>query len=282
MPLPMRNGTTNLSPNMPSPASRRGRSGLWVMPCLFAILMFSSHSSAQEFIAQPAAAAARAVHEANVRPPADQIIARMIERNGVRNELLRNYSALREYEIRDLDDRLLARTVVRVDYRAPGSKSFQKISEDGSWIARRLVFDRLLQAEEQTASGQEHRESSISEENYSFRIAGEENLGARHCFVIEAQPKREDNHLFVGKIWIDSQDFGIAKISGRPATKLSLWITGARFERDYQRIDGFWLPHHDETVVNVKAHGTKVFRIEHKQYVVNDLASPETALSQAN
>jgi len=260
-----------------SPASCPG-----AVAFLFATLMSSSLSSAQGFIAQPTVVGARAVHEANVKPTSEEIITGMIERNRIRDELLRSYSALREYEIRDLDDRLVARALVRVDYRAPGSKSFQKLSEDGSWVVRRLVFDRLLLAEEQTASGQEHRESSISEENYSFRVAGEENLGARRCFVIEAQPKREDSHLFVGRIWIDSQDFGIAKISGHPATKLSLWITSARFERDYQRIDGFWLPHRDETVVNVKAHGTKVFRIEHKQYVVNDLASSEVAVSQTN
>ena len=116
-------------------------------------------------------------------------------------------------------------------------------------MVRRLVFDRILQVEEQTAAGQEQRESSISEDNYSFSVVGEETLGGRDCFVVEVQPKRADSYLFVGRLWIDAQDFGIARISGRPATKLSFWITAANFQRDFQRIDGFWLPARDETSV---------------------------------
>jgi len=158
---------------------------------------------------------------------------------------------------------------VRVDYRAPGKKTFQKVSEEGSWVVRRLVFDRLLQSEEETSSGQERRNSAISDNNYQFAIIGEENLGTRRCFIVGAKPKRTDKYLFEGKLWIDAQDFGIAKISGHPAAKLSFWITRADFVREFQRVEGFWLPRLDETIVELKIHGTRVFRIEHQQYVLN-------------
>jgi hypothetical protein len=199
----------------------------------------------------------------------DEVVARMIERNRQRNEHLRSYSAVRKYEIRNPDGRVSAETVVRVDYQAPGTKTFQKVSEEGSWVVRRLVFDRLLQSEEETSTGEERRDTAISDKNYAFTIIGEENLAGRRCFIVGAKPKRTDKYLFEGKLWIDAQDFGIAKISGHPAAKLSFWINRAEFVRQFQRIDSFWLPYRDETIVDIRVHGRREFRIEHEQYVIN-------------
>jgi hypothetical protein len=199
----------------------------------------------------------------------DAIISNMIERNRLRSDHLQNYSALRRYEIINSHGQASAEATVRVEYRSPGKKSFQTVSEDGSWMIRRFVFDRLLQSEEETSTGQERREAEISEENYNFRLAGEENIGANHCYVVEAEPKRMDKYLFKGELWIDAQDFGIVKISGQPAAKMSIWISRAEFVREFQKIDGFWLPYRDETIVELRSHGTKLFRIEHEQYIIN-------------
>jgi hypothetical protein len=209
----------------------------------------------------------------------DEIVARMIERNRLRNEHLQSYSAVRRYEIRNPDGRVSAETIVRVDYRAPGTKTFQRVSEEGSWVVRRLVFDRLLQSEEETSSGQERRDSAISDRNYTFTRIGEENFGGRLCFIVEAKPRRADKYLFEGKLWIDAQDFGIARISGHPAAKLSFWINRVEFVRQFQRIDGFWLPYLDETIVDIRIHGRREFRIEHQQYVINvgDNPGPQEA-----
>jgi len=34
-------------------------------------------------------------------------------------------------------------------------------------------------------------------------------------------------------------------------------------------IDGFWLPYRDETSVEVKMYGRRVFTVDHQQYVIN-------------
>jgi hypothetical protein len=199
----------------------------------------------------------------------DEIVARMTERNRLRSEHLQSYSAVRKYEIRNPGGRVSAVAVVRMDYQAPGRKKFQKVSEEGSWVVRHLVFDRLLQSEEETSSGQERSDSAISDKNYRFAIVGEENLGPRRCFIVEAKPKRTDKYLFEGELWIDAEDFGIARISGHPAAKLSFWINRVEFVRQFQRIDGYWLPQLDETIVDIKTQGRREFRIEHQQYVIH-------------
>ena len=199
----------------------------------------------------------------------DDVIVRMLERNRLRNEQLRRYSAVRTYEIRNPEGKLAAQAVVRVEYQAPDKKTFNKTSEEGSGLVRHLVFDRLMQSESETSSGREHHDSAITSANYTFTLAGEEDLGPDHCFVVEATPKRREKYLFEGKIWIDADDFAVVKIAGHPAKKPSFWINRAEFVRQYQRIAGFWLPFRDETSVEVKMYGKKVFTIDHQQYVIN-------------
>jgi len=197
------------------------------------------------------------------------VIQRMIERNRTRDQQLLGYSVLRTYEVRAPDGRVSARDVIRVDYRAPGTFEFHKISEHGSWMIRRLVFDRLLQSEQETAAGLARLQAAISEENYLFSIIGEATLGSDHCYVLKAQPKRPDKYLFDGELWITAGDYAIAKMSGRPAKALSFWIDDANFVREYQRVDGFWLPIRDQTVVEGKVNEKRVLRVEHQHYVIN-------------
>jgi hypothetical protein len=193
----------------------------------------------------------------------------MLERNRLRNEQLRRYSAVRTYEIRNPEGKLAAQAVVRVEYQAPDKKTFNKTSEKGSGLVRHLVFDRLMQSEKETSSGREHHDSAITTANYTFTLVGEEDLGPDHCFVVAATPKRMEKYLFEGKIWIDADDFAVVKIAGHPAKKLSFWINRVEFVRQYQRIAGFWLPFRDETSVEVKMYGKRVFTIDHQQYVIN-------------
>jgi hypothetical protein len=199
----------------------------------------------------------------------DDVIAKMLERNRFRNEQLQRYSAVRTYEIRNPEGKLAAQAVFRVEYRAPDKKTFNKTAEKGSGIVRHLVFDRLIQSESETSSGREHHDSAITAENYTFTLAGQEQVGPYHCFVFEATPKRKEKYLFEGKIWIDAEDSAIVKIAGHPAKKPSFWINRVEFVRRYQRMDGFWLPCRDETSVEVKMYGRRVFTVDHQQYVIN-------------
>lgn len=229
----------------------------------------ASMAQGQSLVSQPPTEDTRLTYSARVGLTGDDVVARMLEHNRLRNEQLRQYSAVRTYEIRNSEGKLAAQAVVRVDYQAPDRKTFKKTSEKGSGLVRHLVFDRLIQSESETSSGREHRNSAITTANYTFTLSGEEDVGPYHCFVLEAAPKSREKYLFEGKIWINAQDFAIVKIAGHPAKKPSFWVNRADFVRRYQRIDGFWLPYRDETYVEVKVYGRRVFTVDHQQYVIN-------------
>ncbi|HUB81635.1 MAG TPA: hypothetical protein VMB03_22710 [Bryobacteraceae bacterium] len=198
-----------------------------------------------------------------------RLFAAMLEQNERRMAALSEYVALRTYAVRDPGGKLHAEEVGRMQFRAPGQKTFVVTSEKGSALVRRLALSRLIDSEIRAASGKEHHDSAISPANYRLELLGEQQVGPYRCFVAQAIPKRADKYLFEGKVWISVEDFAVVRIEGHPAANLSFWVKSADFIRQYQKIDGFWLPQKDETLVHVRLYGTKVLTIEHADYKIN-------------
>lgn len=203
----------------------------------------------------------------------DEIFAELVKQNELRSARLREYSAVRTYSVTNLSGKVHARETVRMEYIAPDKKTFETISQEGSHLVRHMVLNRLMEGEISAAAGKEHHDTSISPANYTFHFLGQEEVGAHHCYVVQTLPKRKDKYLFEGKVWIDSREFAIVRIAGHPAKKLSFWITGAEFVRQYEKIGDFWLPVKDETFVDVKLYGKKIFVIQHHIVSVNGVKS---------
>jgi hypothetical protein len=189
--------------------------------------------------------------------------------NQLRKTALLDYTVLRTYRVVDLKGKVHAEEVGQMDFRAPDQKSFVVRSEEGSGVIRQMALKPLISSEIETAAGKQHHDSAISPANYSLDLLGEQQVGPYHCFVAQAVPKRKDKYLFEGKLWIDVDDYAVVRIEGHPAKKLSFWIERADFVRQYQKIDGFWLPERDQTLVQVRLYGKKLLTIDHQDYVVN-------------
>jgi len=197
-----------------------------------------------------------------------QIFAELQARNGLRSDALLEYAANRTYQVTDLKGKVHAQEKGRMEFHAPDQKTFIVTSEEGSGLVRALALNPLIASEIKAASGKDRHDSAISPTNYTLELIGEEDVGAYHCYVLHTAPKRPDKYLFAGKIWIDAQDYAVARIEGHPAANLSFWIKRADFVREYQKVDGFWLPQKDSTVVQVRLYGKKVLTIDHRDYVV--------------
>jgi outer membrane lipoprotein-sorting protein len=198
----------------------------------------------------------------------NRVFAELVAHNGLRSTALFAYASTRTYRVSDLSGKVHAQEVGRMEYLAPDKKTFVVKSEDGSEVIRHLALNPLIASEIKAAGGKDRHDSSITPENYTLELLGEEQLGPYHCIVARAIPKRTDKYLFEGKVWIDAQDYAVVRIEGHPAAKLSFWIKRADFVRQYQKIDGRWLPQKDETFVDVRLYGKKVLTIDHRDYVV--------------
>lgn len=200
---------------------------------------------------------------------ADEVISSLLENNRLREGRLRQYSVTRTYQVTNPSGGLVARTIASMEFRAPASKVFTTHSEEGSWVARRLVFRRLMESEAEAAAGRARQESVVGPGNYTFTLLGEEDVGGFHCIVVNAVPRRRDKYLFEGKVWIDSEDRAVVRIVGEPAKSPSFWIKHVNFVRQYQKIGEFWLPERDESENELKIHGKRILTIEHRDYRVN-------------
>jgi hypothetical protein len=206
----------------------------------------------------------------------DELFAKLLEHNRIRDLRLKQYSAVRTYQVTNDKGKLYAQEVVRVEYQAPDQKKFSIDSEKGSRMVREMVFTRLLESESEASSGRAHHDSAIKPVNYEFRLLGEDDVGPYHCFVVEAVPRRVDKYLFDGFIWIDTSDYAIVRIAGQPAKPLSFWITRADFVREYQKIGEFWLPAKDETLVHVRFNGKKILTVDHRDYTIDHPVETES------
>src|SRR5467141_3051597 len=204
-----------------------------------------------------------------------KLFTELLAHNELRNAALLGYTEQRTYEVTDTTGKVRTQESGQMEYRAPDKKTFVTTSESGSGLVRRLALNPLIASEIEAASGKQHHDSSVTPTNYTFELLGEQQVGPYRCFVVRAVPKRPDKYLFEGKVWIDTQDFAVVRIAGHPAKKLSFWIERADFVREYQKIDGFWLPQKDETFVQVRLYGKKALTIDHQDYKVNHAASQD-------
>jgi outer membrane lipoprotein-sorting protein len=200
---------------------------------------------------------------------AAELFARLAEHNRSRELSLKQYTAVRTYQVTSEKGKVYAEEVVEVEYQAPGHKKFVVTREEGTWLVRQLAFKGLIDSESETSAGRAHHDSSIGPANYDLRLLGEQDVGPYHCIVAEALPKRNDKYLFRGRIWVDTTDYAIVRIAGQPAQKLSFWINRADFVRQYQKIGQFWLPAGDRTLVHVRLYGKKYFTIDYHDYRID-------------
>ena len=209
---------------------------------------------------------------------AAELFSRLKEHNGWQKAHIDRFSVVRTYTVEDNNGKTLAEEVVVMEYKTPGTKTFRTTSANGSTFIRSHVFKQLMKREAGRATGRQDRDSSITPDNYTFETLGNERIGSTYCSVVHAIPKRKETYLFEGKIWIDDQDFAIVKVTGHLAKSPSFWITSVDFVRQYQKIDGFWLPQIERSIAKVRIYGTRILTIDYRSYTVNGVFGVRTFL----
>jgi hypothetical protein len=203
---------------------------------------------------------------------ADEIVARMIAHDGERQAALHGYTAHRRYVLENQNHHKQAEMLVRMTCREDGSKQFEVVSQNGWGAAMKHVFPRLLDAEIEAARPDLRERSRITPENYTFEIAGTDDVRGRLAYVISIEPKTQNKYLARGRIWVDADEYAIVRVEGQPAKNPSFWFKSVHFVHEYDKNGPFWFPVSDRSVTDVRVFGTTEMSIEYFDYVPNDLA----------
>ncbi|MFQ5927622.1 MAG: hypothetical protein ACE5MH_09340 [Terriglobia bacterium] len=215
-----------------------------------------------------------------VRLTAQEIIARLQERNRLRDARLATYSVRRLYHLENELSAKQSELEVDTIFRSPDQLEFRILRQSGSGFIARRVFRRIMRAEQDALTEENKRRSALTKENYEFTLLGEELVEKRRAYVLAIKPKRKDTYLIEGRIWIDAVDFATVRATGKPAKRPSFWTRKIELVRNYRKVGAFWLPHRLESVIEVLLFGQTTLAIESDDYRIRLRPAPAAAAQE--
>jgi hypothetical protein len=222
--------------------------------------------------------------ETSVAPlTSDQVVQRMVERNDQRAQALESYRGTRIYnlEYHGLASKS-ATLVVAMTYRRPDEKKFCIVSESGSELLQGRVLKRLLEAEVESMQEEQRRQTAMGPKNYEFRLVTYERTGDQGFYVMEVTPRIKNKFLFRGRIWVDGQDFAVARMEGEPAKNPSWWTKRNVIHVTYEKVGDFWLPARNETNTQVRIVGSSLLTIVYRDYEILNAGAVQITPSSGN
>jgi len=228
-----------------------------------------------------AGSSAVAAEDSAPAPTAEEIVARMSAHDLQRQSSVEGYAGMRRYVFENQKMKKHAEMLVKVKGDQDGTKHFEVVSEDGWKAAHRHVLHKMLESESETSRPEIRASAKLTPENYDFGLVGTEELTGRVAYVLEIRPKRKEKNLFRGRIWVDSEDYALARAEGDPAKKPSFWTKSIHFVQIYRKSGSLWFPFSTRSVTEAHLFGTTDVSIDYFDYSAQRQASPEITLASA-
>jgi len=199
---------------------------------------------------------------------AAQIVEQIQQHNQARTDELKQYKALRHYQVEytGFSRKIGARMDVEVNYDAATGKSFRIVSESGSGLLREKVLKRAVDSEKEASK--DKGSTALTEANYRFHLSGSETFAERPAYILDVEPLQASKFLVRGKIWVDAADFAVVKMETEPAKSPSFWISRTSIQSTNAKIGDFWLPASLHSETRVRIGGTAVLTIDYGRYEV--------------
>jgi hypothetical protein len=166
-----------------------------------------------------------------------------------------SYQIIREYRLFGAkDSKADSEVVAEINFRPPASQGYAIQRSSGSSRGPQLVR-RILDHEVAATSKDNKASSAISSDNYAFNYIGEATLDGQSCYVLGLKPKRTENDLISGEVWIDKHSFLIRQIQGEVEKTPSWWLTKVRIKLVFADLGGVWVQTSMEATADVRMVG---------------------------
>jgi hypothetical protein len=124
----------------------------------------------------------------------------------------------------------------------------------------------MLESESETSRPPMRPKTQITSENYAFLLITTAPLDGRLAYVIDVIPKRQDEYLFRGRIWVDAEDYALARVEGEPARTPSFWVRSVHFTQEYRKSGEYWFPWSTTSISEARAFGETEVDIHYFDY----------------
>ena len=210
-------------------------------------------------------------------PDANTVIVTMLQRNAARRSALEGYRGMRRYTLENGRMRKHAEMLAQVESDPDGTKHFEVLDEEGWKAAYKHVFRKMIESEAEASRPEINVRTCLCSDNYEFHMVGSEPVAGRPAYVITVKPRRHEERLFAGRIWIDEADYALVRAEGSPAKTPSFWISSVHFVHTYHKAGLFWFPSATESVSEVRIFGTTKVTINYFNYSPKLQQPSETA-----
>ncbi len=190
----------------------------------------------------------------------------MFARDTQREALAGGFNGSREYLFDNQHLNKHAQMLVAVAIDPNGTKHFQVVSEDGWKSAHKHVLHKMLQSEAESSEPETRPKTRFIADNYNFEMVELGTLEGRPAYIIDVTPKRNDKYLLRGRIWVDAEDYALARVEGEPAKNPSFWIRSVHFVQQYRKSGSFWVPVMTSSVTEARIFGTTEVSIRYFDY----------------
>ena len=198
--------------------------------------------------------------------PLEVITARMAQADEQRHASLPDFVATRKYVLRNSHMKRDAEMVVRVTYSNRQGKTFQVLEASGVEGISKTVFRHLIDAEKEASKTDNRARGSIKPQNYNFELLGTDVQDGRRCYVLGIHPKTKTKYVFIGKAWVDAEDFAVAKLEGHPAANISFWVGKPLITQTWRKTGAFWMPAHNSSRSDSRILGSSELTVQNSGY----------------
>lgn len=217
--------------------------------------------------------------QSDALPSAEVVVTRLLEHNAQRQAHAAGYTGMRLYAIQNEHLHRSAQMLVRVECDAHQEKHFTVVSEQGWKAAEKHVLHKMLESEAEASLPDMRAKSELNTDNYEFHIVRTALSGDRTEYVLDVVPRRHEERLFEGQIWVDAQDYALTRAEGHPARNPSFWIRSVHFVQTYQKAGPLWFPNSTDSITKVRILGATTLTISYFDYAPN--STPETQSARA-
>jgi len=204
-------------------------------------------------------------------PLAEAIVARMAQARVEGRARLRPYVVTRSYKLFGKDEsKSRSEVTANIAFDPPDSKKYSIQQTTGNAVGQILVR-RMLVGEAEVEK--EHVATDLSTDNYNFRFIRQEYVVGQSCFVLELLPRRNEQYLLHGTIWIDGDTYLPLRFEGEFAKSPSWWVKDVRLTFVYSEVGGMWLQTSTEAAADVRILGRATMISRDEKYKIPELVA---------
>lgn len=87
-------------------------------------------------------------------------------------------------------------------------------------------------------------------------------------YVLTVEPRTKEKFLYRDRIWVDAEDFAVARLEAEPAKNPSFWTKNSEVEQVYMKVSDFWLPARNHSITAIRLGGRAELRIQYSNYQI--------------